>query len=119
MPKNVQTTIKIALISHVSKVMFKILQARPQQHVNREITYVKAEFGKGRGTRHQIVNSHWIIEKAREFQKNIYFGFTDYAKALDYVDHNKLGKIHKQIRIPDHLTCLLRNKPVCGSRSNS
>ena len=78
--------------------------------MNTELQDVQAGFRKGRGTRHQIVNSHWIIEKAREFQKNIYFGFTDYAKALDYVDHNKLGKIHKQIRIPDHLvfweTCM-------------
>ena len=119
MPKNVQTTTKIALISHVSKVMFKILQARPQQHVNREITYVKAEFGKGRGTRHQIVNIHWIMEKARQFQKNIYFCFIDSTKAFDYVDHDKLWKILKEMGIPDHLTCLLRNKPVCGSRRNS
>ena len=79
MPKNVQTTIKIALISHVPKVMFKILQARPQQYVTREIPDVKAEFGKGRGTRYQIVNIHWIMEKAREFQKNIYNCFIDYA----------------------------------------
>ena len=93
----------IALISHASKVMLKILQARLQQYMNHELPDGQAGFRKGRGTRDQIASSHWIIEKAREFQKNIYFGFTDYAKALDYVDHNKLGKIHKQIRIPDHL----------------
>ena len=94
MPKNVQTTIKIALISHVPKVMFKILQARPQQYVNREIPDVKAEFGKGRGTRYQIVNIHWIIEKAREFQKNIYFCFTDLAKAFVWITTN-CGKFLK------------------------
>ena len=119
MPKNVQTTIKIALISHVPKVMFKILQARPQQYVKREIPDVKAEFGKGRGTRYQIVNIHWIMEKAREFQKNIYFCFTDSTKAFDCVDHDKLWKILKEMEIPDHLTRLLGNKAVCGSRSNS
>ena len=90
--------------------MLKILQARLQQYMNWELPDVQAGFRKGRGTTHQIVNSHWIIEKAREFHKNIYFCFTDYAKALDYVDHNKLGKILKQIRIPDHLvfweTCM-------------
>ena len=100
----------IALISQASKVMLKILQARLQQYMNWELPDVQAGFRKGRGTTHQIVNSHWIIEKAREFHKNIYFCFTDYAKALDYVDHNKLGKILKQIRIPDHLvfweTCM-------------
>ena len=82
MPKNVQTTIKIALISHVPKVMFKILQARPQQYVKREIPDVKAEFGKGRGTRYQIVNIHWIMEKARGFQKNCLLCFISYAKAF-------------------------------------
>ena len=90
--------------------MLKILQARLQQYVNWELPNVQAGFRKGRETRDQIANICWIIEKSREFQKNIYFGFTDYAKALDYVDHNKLGKIHKQIRIPDHLvfweTCM-------------
>ena len=99
----------IALISHASKVMLKILQARLQQYVNREIPDVQAGFRKGRGTRDQIVNTRWIIRKAREFQKNIYFCFIDYVKAFDCVDHNKLWKILKEIWIPDHLTCLLRN----------
>ena len=80
----------VALISHASKVMLKILQARLQQYMNQEIPDVQAGFRKGRRTRDQIVNIHWIIEKAREFQKNIYFRFIDYAKALDCVDHNKL-----------------------------
>ena len=88
--------------------MFKILQARLQQYVNRELPDVQAAFGKGRGTRDQIANS-WIIEKAREFQKNIYFCFTDYDKTFNCVYHNKLWKILKQIGIPEHLTCLLRN----------
>ena len=99
----------IALISHASRVMLKILQARLQQHVNSELPHVKAGFKKGRGTRDQIANIHWIIKKAREFQKNIYFCFIDYAKTVDYVDHNKLWKILKEIGIPYHLTCLLRN----------
>ena len=99
----------IALISHTSKVMLKILQARLQQYVNHELTDVQAGFRKGRGTRDQIANVHWITEKAREFQKNIYFCFTDYAKASDCVDHNKLWKILNEMGIPDHLTCLLRN----------
>ena len=98
-----------ALISHASKVMLKILQARLQQYVNQELPDVQAGFRKGKGTRDQIANIHWIIEKAREFQKNIYFCFIDYAKAFDCVDHNKLWKILKEIGIPDHLTCLLRN----------
>ena len=89
--------------------LLKILQARLQQYVNRELPDVQTGFRKGRGTRHQIANIHWIIEKAREFQKNIYFCFTDYAKAFDCVDHNKLWKIFKEIGIPDHITCLLRN----------
>ena len=89
--------------------MFKILQARLQQYVNRELPDVQAGFRKGRGTRDQIANIHWIIEKAREFQKNIYFCFIDYAKAFDCVDHNKLWKILQEIWIPDHLTCFLRN----------
>ena len=89
--------------------MLKILQARIQQHVNRELPDVQAGFRKGRETRDQIVNIHWIIEKATVFQKNIYFYFIDYAKAFDCVDHNKLWKILKQMGIPDHLTCLLRN----------
>ena len=99
----------VALISHTSKVMLKILQARLQQYVNCELPDVQAGFRKGIGTRDQIANIHWIIEKAREFQKNIYFCFIDDAKAFDYVDHNKLWKILKDIGTPDHLTCLLRN----------
>ena len=90
-------------------VMFKILQARLQQYVNRELPNVQAGFRKGRGTRNQIAKIHWIIEKAREFQRNIYFCFIDYAKAFDCVDHNKLWKILQEMGIPDHLTCLLRN----------
>ena len=97
----------IALISHASKIMLKILQARLQQYLNRELPDVQAEFRKGSGTRDQIANICWIIEKAREFQKNICF--IDYAKAFDGVDHNKLWKILQEMRIPDHLTCLLRN----------
>ena len=89
--------------------MFKILQARLQQHVNRELPDVQAGFRKGRGTRDQIANIRWIMEKAREFQQNIYFCFIDYAKAFDCVDHNQLWKILKEMGIPDHLTCLLRN----------
>ena len=99
----------IALISHARKVMLKILQARLQQYVNRELPDVQAEFRKGRGTRDQIANICWIIGKAREFQKNIYFCFIDFAKAFDCVDHNKLWKILTEMGIPDHLTCLLRN----------
>ena len=89
--------------------MLKILQARLQQYMNRELPGVQAGFRKGRGTRDQIANICWIIKKAREFQKNIYFCFIDYANAFDYVDHKKLWKILKQKGIPDHLTCLLRN----------
>ena len=90
--------------------MFKILQARLQQYVNRELPDVQAGFRKGRGTRDQIGNIYWIIEKAREFQKNIYFFcFIDYPKAFDCVYHNKVWKILKEVEIPDHLTCLLRN----------
>ena len=92
----------IALISHASKVMLKILQARLQQYMNCELPDVQAGFRKGRGTRNQIANIRWIIEKAREFQKNIYFCFIDYAKAFDCVDHNINWKIL-------NLTCLLRN----------
>ena len=99
----------IALISHASKVMLKILQARLQQYANRELPDVQPGFRKGRGTRDQIVNTHWIIKKARQFQKNIYFGFTDYAKAFDFVDHNKMWKILKEMEISGHVTCLLRN----------
>ena len=94
-------------ISHTSKVMLKILQAKLQQYVNHELPDVQAGFRKGRGTRDQIANICWIIEKARESQKNIYF--IDYAKAFDYVDQNKLWRILNEMRIPDHLTCLLRN----------
>ena len=89
--------------------MLKILQARLQQYVNRELPDVQAGFTKGRGTRDQIANIHWIMEKAREFQKNIYLCFIDYAEAFDFVDHIKLWKIQKEMGIPDHLTCLLRN----------
>ena len=89
--------------------MLKILQAGIQQYVNRELPVVQAGFRKGRGTRDQIANIRWIIEKAREFQKNIYFCFIDYAQAFDCVDHNKLWKILKDVEIPDHLTCLLRS----------
>ena len=99
----------IALISHASKVMLKILQARFQQCVNSELPDVQAGFTESRGTRDPIPNIHWIIDKAREFQKNIYFCFIDYAKAFDCVDHHKLWKILKKMGIPDHLTCLLRN----------
>ena len=99
----------VALISHASKVMFKILQARLQQYVNRELSDVQADFRNGKGTRDQIANIHWTIEKARESQKNIYFCFIDYAKAFDCVDHDKLWKILQEMGIPDHLTCLLRN----------
>ena len=106
LPKNAQTTAQ--LHSSHALVMLKVLQARLWQYVNCEIPDVQAGFRKGRGTRDQIANIHWIIEKAREFQKNIYFCFVDYAKAFDCVDHNKLWKI-QEMGIPDHLTCLLRN----------
>ena len=89
--------------------MLKILQDRLQQYMNRELSDVQAGFRKGRGTRDKITNILWIIKKGREFQKNIYFCFIDYAKAFDCVDHNKLRKILKDMGIPDHLTCLLRN----------
>ena len=89
--------------------MLKILQARLQQYVNWELPDVQAGFRKGKGTRDQIANIHWIMEKAREFQKNIYFCFIDYAKAFGCVDHSKLWKILKEMGIPDHLTCFLRN----------
>ena len=108
MPKNAQTTAQLHS-SHASKVMLKILQARLQQYVNHELPDVQAGFRKGRGTRDQIANIRWIIKQAREFQKNIYFCFIDYAKAFDYMDHNKLWKTLKEMGIPDHLTCLLRN----------
>ena len=99
----------IVLISHASKVILKILQARLQPYLNRELSDVQAGFRKGRGTRDQIANIHWITGKARECQKNIYFCFTDYTKAFDCVNHNKLWKILKEMGIRDHLTCLLRN----------
>ena len=99
----------IALISHASKVMLKILQARLQQYVNRELPDIQAGFRKGRGTRDQIANICWIFEKGSEFQKSIYFCLIDYAKAFDCVDHNKLWTILQEMGIPDHLTCLLRN----------
>ena len=99
----------IALSLHTSKVMLKILQASLQQYMNCELPDVQAGFRKYRGTRDQIANIFWIIEKAREFQENVYFCFIDYAKAFDCMDHNKLRKILKDMGIPDHLTCLLRN----------
>ena len=89
--------------------MLKILQARLQQYVNHELQDVQAGFRKGRGTRDPIANTHWNIEKTRDIQKNIYFCFIQYAKAFDCVDHSKLWKILKEMGIPDHLTCLLRN----------
>ena len=85
--------------------MIRILQARLQQYINRELPVFQARFGKGGETRNQIANIHWIMEKAKEFQKNIYFCFIDYAKAFDCVDHNKLWKILKEMGIPEHLTC--------------
>ena len=99
----------IALNSHTSKVMLKILQARIQQYMNQETPDVQVGFRKGRGTRDQIANMRWILEKAREFQKNIYFWYPDYAKAFDCVDHNKLWQMLQKMGIPDHLTCLRRN----------
>ena len=99
----------IVLISHASKVMLKILQARLPQYVNCELSDVQASFRKDRRTRDQITNICWIMEKARAFQKNIYSCFIDFAKAFDCVDHNKLWKILKEMGLPDHLTCLLRN----------
>ena len=103
MPKNAQITTQLHS-SHASKVMLKILQTRLQQYENREFPDVQAGFRKGRGVRDQIANIHWLIEKARELQKNIYFCIIDYAKAFDCVDHNKLWKILKEMGIPDHLT---------------
>ena len=99
----------ITLISYASKVMLKILQVRLQKYVNWELPDVQAGFRKGRGTRDQIANIHWITKKAREFQKNIYFCFIDYTKAFDCVDHNKLWKILQEMGITDHLICLLIN----------
>ena len=115
-PKNAQTTAQLHS-SHTSKVMLKILQARLQQYVNHELPDVQLGFRKGRVTRDQIANIHWIIKKAREFQKNIYFCFIDYAKAFDSVDHNKLENSERDgnTRPPD----LPLEKPVCMSGSNS
>ena len=116
-PKECSNYRTIALISHASQVMLKILQARLQQYMNRELSDVQAGFREGRGTRDQIANIHWIIEEAREFQKNIYFCFTDYAKAFDCVDHNKLENSERNgnTRPPD----LPLEKPVCRSGSSS
>ena len=98
-------SVQIALISYASNLMLKILQARLQQYMDQEPLDVQARFRKGRQIRDQISNIHWLIEKAREFQKNIYFCFIDYAKAFDYVVHNKLWNILKEMGIPEHLTC--------------
>ena len=109
MSKNAQIKTQLHSSHMLSKVMLKILQARLQHYVNHELPNVQAGFRKGRGTRDQIANICWIIQKTREFQKNIYFCFIDYAKAFDCVDHNKLWEILQEMGIPDHLTCLLRN----------
>ena len=109
MPKNAQTTLTIVLISYASKVMLKILQARPQQYINHELPDVLAGFRKGSGTRDQIADICWIIKKGREFQRKVYCSFIDYAKAFDCVDHNKQWKILQEMGIPDRLTGLLRN----------
>ena len=109
----------VALILHASKVMLKILQARLQQYMNHELPDVQAGFRKGRGSRAQIANIRWMIEKAREFQKNIYFCFIDYAKVFDCVDHNKLWKIVQEMGISDHLTCLPAACSVTSVMSNS
>ena len=117
MTKNVHTTAQLLSSHNASKVMLKILQARLQQYVNREFSDVQTEFIKGRGTRDQIANVCWIIEKAREFHKSIYYCFIDYVKAFDYVDQNKLWKILKEMGItrpPD----LPPKKSVCRSGSN-
>ena len=108
-PKECSNYCTTALISHASKVMLKILQARLQQYMNCELPDVQAGFRRGSGTRDPTANICWIIGKAREFQKNIYFCFIDYAKAFDCVGHNKLWKMLQEIVLPDHLTCLLRN----------
>ena len=108
-PKECSNYCTIALISHTGKIMLKNLQARLQEFVNCELPDVQAGFRKGRGTRDQMANIRWIIKKAIEFEKSVYFCFIDYAKAFDCVDHNKLWKFLKKIGIPDHLTCLLRN----------
>ena len=113
--KECSNFLTIALISLTSKVMLKTLQDRPQQYVNHELPDIQAGFRKGRGTRDQIANIHWIIEKAREFQRNIYFCFIDYIKAFDCVDHNELWKILKEMGLLD----LPLEKPICRSGSNS
>ena len=117
MPKNVQTTTKISLILNTSKVMLKILQVRLQQYVNHELPDIQAGSRKARGAGDQIANIHWIIEKAREFQKNSYFCFIDYAKAFDYVDHNKLWRILRDWN--SRPLDLPLEKSVCRSGSNS
>ena len=109
MPKNVQTMVQLPSFHIRGKVILKFLQARLQQYANSGLPDVQAHFRKGRGTRDQIANIHWIIKKARELQKNIYFCFIDYAKAFDYMDHNKLWKILEEMGIPDHLNFLLTN----------
>ena len=108
-PKECSNYRTTAVISHVGKVLLKILQARLQQYVNRELPDVQVGSRKGRGTRDQIANIRWTMEKAREFQKNIYFCFNENAKAFECMDHNKMWKILKEMGIPDHLTCLLGN----------
>ena len=115
-PKKSSNYRTIALISHASKVMLKILQARLEQYMNREFPDVQAGFKKGRGTRDQIANICWIIQKAREFQNNTYFCFFDYAKAFDYVDHHKLWKILKEM---GNLYGKPLEKSVCRTGSNS
>ena len=115
MPKKCSNYLTNALISHASKVMLKIFQAKLQQYMNRELPDVQARFRKGRGTRDKMANTHWIKEKAKEFQKNIYLFFTDYVKAFDCVDHNKLWKVLKEMGIP----YLPPETPACRSRSNS
>ena len=108
MTKNIQTTTQIVLISHASKVMLKILQVRLKQCMNCELPDVQLDLEKAEELE-QIANIFWIIKRAREFQKNIYFCFINYAKAFDCTHHNKLWKVVKEMGIPDHLTCLLRN----------
>ena len=110
MPKNAQTTAQLHSSHTLAKQCSKFSQAMLQKYVNWELPDVQAGFGKGRGTRDQIVNIYWIIQKARGFQKKIYFCFIDYTKAFDYMDHNQLWKILQEMGIPDHLTCLLRNR---------
>ncbi|CAH2225686.1 Hypothetical predicted protein [Pelobates cultripes] len=108
-PKECSNYQTIALISHASKVMLKILQARLKQYMDRELPDVQAGFRRGRGTRDQIANVRWIIEKVKEFQKNIYYCFIDYSKAFDFVDHNNMWQVLKEMGVPDHLIRLLRN----------